>query len=445
MTSIRIQIQRAVDFVQKDIWRVRLAALPPVKAFPLTVLRTLVLSLRGFNQHRCQLRASALTFYSLMSVVPVAAMAFGVAKGFGFERRLEEALRTKLAGQEELLEKIITFSHSMLASTKGGLLAGVGLIVLFWTAISLLGQIETSLNDIWEVKRKRTLGRTFSDYLSLMIICPVLMILSSSATVFITTQITMIVEKISLLGALGPLILMTLKLLPYCVIWGLFTFVYMFIPNTRVRFFSALVAGITAGTIFQVVQWVYINFQVDTVKYNAIYGSFAVLPLFLGWLQLSWMIVLFGAELSCAHQRADHAEFEPDARQASHHLRLLLALQITRRLVQRFAEGEPPLTVRALSQQLDIPIGLVDEILPVLIENRIVSAVEAAAGGERGFQPARDINGLTIQSVVEALEKSGENVPPFGLTPEFQALAEAVETFRQSVASLPANRLLRDI
>ena len=258
MKAFQLRIRRVLDFVHQDVWRIRLSELSPAKKVALTAFRILILSLRGFNQHRCQLRASALTFYSLMSVVPVAAMAFGIAKGFGFEKRLEEVLRTKLTGQEELLEKIITFSHSMLASTKGGVLAGIGLLVLFWTVIKLLSQIESSMNDIWGVRDQRTFGRTFSDYLSLMLVCPVLMIVASSATVFITTQVTAIMARIDLLGAFSPVVLFALKLLPYSVLWGLFTFIYMFMPNTRVRFSSALTAGILAGTIFQVVQWAYI-------------------------------------------------------------------------------------------------------------------------------------------------------------------------------------------
>ena len=256
------------------------------------------------------------------------------------------------------------------------MIAGIGLIVLFWAVIKVLGQIEDSFNDIWGIKEQRTIGRMFSDYLSLMLICPVLIILSSSVTVFVTTQVNLIMEKFSILGVFSPLVFFCLKLLPYCLLWGLFTFCYIFMPNTKVRFSSGLLAGIIAGTIFQVVQWGYITFQIGVVKYNAIYGSFAVLPLFLVWLQLSWLIVLYGAELSFAHQNVDTYEFEPDALQASHRLKTLLSLQIAHHLIKNFTTGEKPLTARQISHELEIPIRFVNEILFELVKSNILSVTE---------------------------------------------------------------------
>jgi len=445
MNTIGKIFPKAMDFIRHDVWRIRRTDLPPGKSFFLTLLRVLILSIRGFDEDKCKLRASALTFYSLISIVPVAAMAFGIAKGFGFEKMLQSQLRSKLAGQEEILNKVIQYSHSLLESTRGGLLAGIGLIVLFWAVIKVLGQIEDSLNDIWGIKEQRSLGRKFGDYLSLMLVCPVLMILSSSVTVFVTTQVTLILEKITILGTFSPIVFLLLKLLPYSLLWGLFTFLYIFMPNTKVRFTSALLAGIISGTIFQVVQWGYITFQVGTAKYNAIYGSFAAFPLFLVWLQLSWLIVLYGAELSFAHQNVDTYEFEPDALQASRRLKMLLSLQVAQHVIQAFARGEAPLTARQISQQLEIPIRLVNEILFELTQSKILSGTDIETDGERGFQPARDIHTLTIQHIVEAMELRGLNTLPFAHTPAFSALTEAVEAFRTTIEKLPANRLLKDL
>ena len=445
MKAIGKMIPKAVDFIKHDVWRIRRTNLPPGKSFFLTLLRVLILSVRGFDEDKCQLRASALTFYSLISIVPVAAMAFGIAKGFGFEKMLESQLRSKLAGHEEILDNVIRFSHSLLESTRGGLLAGIGLIVLFWAVIKVLGQIEDSLNDVWGIKEKRSLGRKFGDYLSLMLICPVLILLSSSATVFVTTQVTLILEKITVLGAFSPIIFFLMKLLPYSLLWGLFTFLYIFMPNTKVRFTSALLAGIITGTVFEVVQWAYITFQIGTAKYNAIYGSFAAFPLFLVWLQLSWLIVLYGAELSFAHQNVDTYEFEPDALHVSRRLKTLLVLQISQRIIQNFARGEAPMTARQLSHELEIPIRLVNEILFELTQSNILSITDAGKDGERGFQPARDIGTLTISQVVDAMELRGIHAIPFAHTPEFSALSEALETIRDAVGKMPANRLLKDL
>jgi len=438
-------IQRAADFIKQDIWRIRRTSLSPGKSFFLNLVRVLLLSIRGFDEDKCQLRASALTFYSLVSIVPIAAMAFGIAKGFGMEKLLEEQLRNKLVGHEDILANVIQFSNALLANTKGGLIAGVGVVVLFWAVIKVLGQIEYSFNDIWGVKDKRPLGRMFSDYLSLMLVGPVILILSGGTTVFITVQVGLIMEKFSVLGSFSPLIFFFLKLLPYTLLWFLFTFLYIFMPNTKVELSAALIAGIITGTIFQIVQWVYITFQIGVVQYNAIYGSFAALPLFLAWLQLSWLIVLYGAELSFAYQNVDTYEFEPDALQASHRLRTLLSLQVAHHVITNFIKGEPPLTAPGISHQLDIPIRFVNEILFELSKSNILSKAEIEENGEHGYQPARDVNLLTINYVIEAMEKRGLNNIPFTQAPEFAVLSASIEAFGKTIEKLPENRLIKEL
>lgn len=445
MVDLRMKLQKASDFFKEDIWRIRRTELPPGKSFFLNLLRVLILSVREFDKDKCRLHASALTYYTLVSIVPLAAMAFGIAKGFGFEKILEAQLQERLAGHEEILAKVVTFSHSLLANTQGGLIAGIGLVVLFWAVINVLGQIEESFNDIWGIKERRTFGRMFSDYLSLMLICPVLLILSSSVTVFLTAEVNLILEKFSVLGFFSPLVFLFLKLLPFFLLWGLFIFFYIFMPNTKVRFSSGLLAGMIAGTLLQVLQWGYITFQIGVVRYNAIYGSFAVLPLFLVWLQLSWLIVLYGAELSFAYQNVDTYEFEPDALQASQRLKTLIALQITHRLVKNFQSGAHPLTAYQISHQLEIPIRFVNELLFGLVKSSILSVTETQGGMERGYQPAVDINALTIQRVIEALEKRGINGLSYPPAREFSLLAESLETFSEAIALLPANRLLKEL
>ena len=300
-------VSKVIDFLKTDIWRIRLENYSRNKSFFLRQLRIIVLAVRGFAEDKCKFRASALTFYSLLSIVPVIAMMFGIAKGFGLEKRVETELLQKMQGpgQQEVAVKIITFANSLLENAKGGFIAGVGVAFLFWTIIKVLSNIENSFNDIWGVKKPRTLGRRFSDYLSVMLVCPFLMIMASSATVVISSQVRVIIQQSALLSAVAPLILFTLKLLPYCTIWITFTFIFIFMPNTKVRLRSGFLGGVVAGTIFQMVQWIYINFQIVTAKYSAIYGGFAALPLFLLWLQISWLVVLFGAELSFAHQNVE--------------------------------------------------------------------------------------------------------------------------------------------
>ncbi|MFH2218870.1 MAG: YihY/virulence factor BrkB family protein, partial [Pseudomonadota bacterium] len=272
MVDIVVFRSRVIDFFKTGIWRVRLRDLPRRKAFFIKQLRILFLTIQGFNHDKCPLRASALTFYSLLSIVPVAAMAFGIAKGFGFAKRLENLLYEKLPGQEEVLTQVIAFANTLLENTKGGVIAGIGIAVLLWSVIKVLSHIEGSFNAIWEIRKHRSIGRKITDYLSIMLICPFLLIMSSSVTVFITTQIKHITEKVALIGLFSPIIFFFLKLIPYGLVWVLFTTIYIFLPNTRVDFRSGIVGGVFAGTLYQIIQWTYINFQVLVAKYNAIYG-----------------------------------------------------------------------------------------------------------------------------------------------------------------------------
>ena len=436
---------KIIEFIRVDIWRIRLKDTSRTKYFFIKQLRILILATRGFAKDKCTLSASALTFYSILSIVPVVAMAFGIAKGFGFQKLFEKELLEKFQGQEEVMNRVVAFANSLLENTKGHLIASFGILFLLWTVIKLLTQIEHSLNDIWEVKSPRTYGRKFSDYLSIMLISPILFILSSSVTVFITTQIAVITQKVALIGMFSPVIFFMVKLIPYGLIWILFIFIYMIMPNTKVNFSSGLIAGIIAGTIYQIAQWAYITFQVGMARYNAIYGSFAALPLFLIWIQLSWLIVLFGAEISFAYQYVDTYDFEPDRRYISPAFKKLLSLQVSRLIISTFLKADPPLSAISISKILQIPIRLVEQILEELVEAGIVSDTEVKKNKEISYQPARDINAITINSVIEALEHKGVDNIPVAQTAELKHLSESLKTLNDEIEKSPANRLLKDI
>jgi membrane protein len=438
-------LRKIVQFITTDIWHIESKNASWSKSFFLRQLRVIILAFRGFKEDKLQVRASALTLFSLMAIVPVLAMLFAIAKGFGFETLLHEQLITRFPGQQELLVKAIEFAETLLAKTRGGLIAGIGIIVLYWAVIKVLGHIEQSFNDIWNVSKARSLWRKFSDYLTIMLICPVLVILSSSITVFIKTQITLIMDKIALLGFFSPLVYVSFKLIPYVLIWLLFTFTYLMMPNTKVRIGSGLVAGIVAGTIYQVLQMLYINFQFLLSKYNAIYGSFAALPLFLIWLQTSWLIVLFGAEISFAHQNNETFEFEQTTREISFSLKKRLALQIVHLLVINFSKAEEPVNAHQISAAIEIPLRLVQKILPDLVASKVVSEIDSDTGEEPVFQPALDINLITIDYVIHALEHIGTDQLPISPSRESDLIARAMKKFRETMETHPDNQLLKDI
>jgi len=438
-------ISRLLEFIRTDIWRIRLKELSKKKSFGIRLLRISLLATRGLSEGKIHLRASALTLYSLLAIVPVFAMAFGIAKGFGFEKTLQKNLLERFHGQEEVVTRVIDFANSLLEATKGGLIAGIGLVVLIWAVIRVLRDVENAFNDTWGIEEERSFGRKFSDYLTIILICPILLVMSGSVTLFINAQVVAITERVALLGYFSQFIFFLLRFLPYCVIWGLFTFIYILVPNTKVNFRSGLIAGVIAGSIYQIVQWGYVYFQVGVAKYNAIYGGFAALPLFLMWLQMSWIIVLIGAEISFAHQNVDTYEFEPDSEHINLSFKRLLSLLIAHLLINNFSDGEKPLTAQQVSHTLEIPVRLVRQILFELVHSGIMSEVKTVNEKEAAYQPALDIHRLTMAHVLEALDQRGVGSIPVAQSMELGVLSEALESIREAIAQSPANKLLKDI
>lgn len=444
METIRTLLNRLVEFFTTTVWQAQRPERSTIHWLLIRLVRTVILSVKGFTSHHGTLRASALTFFTLLSLVPVAAMAFGIAKGFGFERRLQQELLDKFSAQQEVVQQVIGFAQNMLENTKGGMIAGIGVVVLFWAVIKVLSNIENSFNHIWGV-RSRPFIRKLSDYLTIMLICPVLVIMSGSVTVFISHQVTAMSGRFELLQMAGPAIYVGLKLLPYALIWILFTLIYIIMPNTRVRFDGALLAGVIAGSVYQIIQGAYIYFQILVAKYNAIYGSFAALPMFLIWLQISWIIVLVGAEISHAYQNADHTDGSDGGKGMSVARTRLLALTICRYVVQLFKQGQPPQTTAQIADSLALAPALVDNLSALLVQGNILVRIENDANGASALQPARDIGSLTVNDVVAALEKVGQDTGPLPPLPEVASLSETLADFRAALERSDANRLIKDI
>lgn len=445
MKKLRNLIKWLIGFITYDIWRIRLSDLPKSRSFLLRQLRIIILAIKGFRDDKCQLQASALTYYSLMAIVPVLAMMFGIAKGFGFEGRLEAFITEKLDGHQEVIDHVLEFTHSMIESTKGGVIAGIGLVLLFWSVMQLLSSIEHSFNDIWEVKKARRFLRKFSDYISIMLIAPVMIIMSSSLTVFISTQLVALSRDVEVVGAISPMLFGILRYTPYILIWLLLTIIYMIMPNTNVKFKNALMAGIIAGSLYQVAQYYYFLFQMTLSSYNAIYGSFAALPLLLIWLQISWLIILFGAEISFAAQNVSRFEFEKDSMQISNSFRQKVALLISHKITKTFINGEKPPTSSQLSLELKIPIRIVRRVLFELVECGVLSEVVIETYKETAYQPASDINRFTVKYILDAVNNHGVDDIEIRDTRERQTIEEAMKNFGEVIKTSPGNKKLKDI
>jgi len=441
-------IPSILHFFRTGIWEIRLQDLPLIKGFFVRALRVILLASRGFFRDHCQKTASVLTYYSLLNVVPVVAVAFAIAKGFGLEKLIEKEI-TQMAAkanwQADVTNQILTFSHNILNQAKGGLIAGVGVVLLFWTVISILGKIEESLNDIWEIKKSRTLVRKFSDYIAMMVFGPVLFIISSSVTVLMASQVKVILNKIALLGVFSTVILFLLNLLPYVSIWVLLTMLYLVMPNTRIPPRSAIVGGIAAGTITQIVQWVYIKFQIGVASYGAIYGSFAALPLFLAVLQISWMIVLFGAEVAYANEHYETYGFHPDYSRISVSAKRLLMLRIFHLLTKKFALGEKPLSVTQVAQALEIPIRLVQRFLQELSEVGLVVETAKGVKSEVAFQPGRTIENITVKFALDEYEKYGITKVPDYQSDDAEKISKYLKDISETIEKSPANVRLKEI
>ncbi len=437
--------QKVLDFLKKDIWRISLKNMPKYKVVLIKYLRIILLAFRGYDEDKVSLRSSALTFYSMLSVVPVVAMGFGIAKGFGFDKHLEQQITENFSEQQEVLDYIITFANKFLENTKGGIIAGIGIAVLFWSVMKVLGNIESSFNAIWNIRKPRVWFRKFSDYFSMMLIAPVLIILATSSNVFISTQITRITTEFDLLGMISPLIFFSLKLIPYVFFWLVLTIIYMIMPNTKVKFKSAFIAGIISGTIFVFVQWLYIYFQVGVSKYNAIYGSFAALPLFLIWLQTSWLIVLFGAEVSFAVQNVEKYEFEPDTHNLSAYSWKVITLMVAHLLIKNFAKGEKAMTAAEISKKLEIPIRLVYDIIYKLVDSNILSEISTQHEKENAYQPAQDINNISVRNTLNTIDHCGTDKILAIASTEKDQIIKILNDFDIAIQNAKGTMLLKDI
>ncbi|MDR0725187.1 MAG: YihY/virulence factor BrkB family protein [Prevotellaceae bacterium] len=394
-------------FVTHDIWHLNIDVLSKRKAFWVRQLKVILITVREFNNGKVNLQASSLSFYLLMSIVPIVAIVFAVSSGFGIEYYLREWLTETFPDQHEVVNKMLSLAESALKDARGSWITGVGIGVLLWSSLSMFVRIEEALNSIWQAKRHRSWARRFSDYLSIMLIAPVLLILSNSITVSFRFYLDAVVEQIPFLGTIKPLIF---NFLPVLLIWIIFTLLYVVMPNVKVRFVPALIAAIIAGTVFYCIEQVYIYSQVSISKYNAIYGSLAAIPLFLLCARIGWQIVLFGAELSFAYQNIDSYEDEIMEQENINHLNFTtLSIYVLKNITDIFKAGDPPKLVSRLSEELGLSIRSLNVIIKALIKCGLILEVNTAHKDD-AYVPAMDINRITLKLVLKKLENLGGNI-----------------------------------
>ncbi len=444
-TIAQAMLAKLKIFLLKEIYLTPIKAYPPIRRFIFKQIKISSLIYKGFLEDKVQMRASALTYYSLLSIVPIVAMAFGIAKGFGFDNWLRNRLLTGFSGQEKVLEWILTFVDRYLSNINGGLIAGIGVALLVWSVMKLLGNIENSFNDIWQIKKARAMSRKISDYISLVVIAPILLFASSGVTVFLSKQILNASKIFPWFDYIDNWVTILFQIIPYVLIWLVFSLLYIILPNTKVKFKSAMIAGIIAGTAFQLLQWGYIHFQSMVSSYGAVYGSFAALPLFLIWMQLSWLVVLFGAEIAFANQNVEHFADESDSQNISIYLKRTITILVLREIVLRFKNAMPPLTAEELANKLDFPVRLVRDIIYELLDAHLISETLTNNIKESAYQPAQDIQRLSVSYVIDLLDRRGNTRISTDSTSEIKNITKLLDAFMKEIEQSKNNKLLHEL
>lgn len=431
-------IKRWREFVTDQVWDIRLDKVSKRKAIVIKQLRVLILAFRGFRDDKSLVSATALTFYTLFSIVPILALVFAIAKGFGYDKDLQQEILENNQEYADILSNSFVYANKMLGATKGGVIAGFGILLLLWSVMNLLINIENSFNHIWEVKRGRTWIRKITDYLTIMLIGPIFLMVSGGITVAIQTK----VGSVHLLGYFG---VVAIKLLAYTLVACVFTFLYMVLPNTKVTFKSAFMAGVIATILFEILGWGYIKFQIGANRLNAIYGGFAALPLFLIWVQYCWYIVFFGAQLSYAYQNVDHYELDDDISNLSNRYRKVIALMVANLVAKRFYDGEKPLNVNEIATRLDLPVKLARKTINEFVEAGVFVEIRTDGDKAVAYQPGVTTSKFTVKYLFDSIDKRGVNYLPMEDTRELVVVNKLMQELDQSFDPHLSNILVKDI
>ncbi len=456
---VSLKIKEWIHFLTYDIWRLNPENFSNKRNVSYNVLKVIMLTVRGVQEQNLGASSRSLTYRTILSLVPMLAVLFAIARGFGFEKILESQIfdffnsndnKEMVAALPEFkmttdtiinvsetiipnqkisivstvqkphslstdtsvtettsftIETLIKLVNNSLKHAQGGVFAGIGIILLLYTVILLFTDIENSFNRIWGVKKGRSIQRRAVDYFALVLLLPIFAVLNYSLTALIQTS-TGPFDKYDYI--LNPVVTQALNILPFLVMIVTLTLLYRFMPNTKVKWPSALIGGIVAGIAIQLFQMVYLNGQLWIAKYNAIYGAFAALPLLLLWVQMSWFIVLIGAELSFSAQNVRKFSFDRETKNISRRFRDFFTLMIASVIVKRFADGDVPLTADQISMKCKVPIKLTNDIIDELHKLQVILPTPIPEN-ERvmAYQPAMDINLLTVNDLIEQIDKEG--------------------------------------
>lgn len=410
------KIKKQIEYVSSGVWS------DPRKTMKVRLVKTINLTVQAFLNRDLQIKSMAITYQTVLAMVPALALLLAISKGFGFQDIVEKELYTYFPSQSKALATALSFVDSYLAEASSGVLVGVGLVVLLWTLISLLSNIEDAFNNIWDLKTGRTTIQKIKDYIAIFLLIPVLMIISSGISIFMSSTVMAVVP----FAFMTPLVNTLMELLPVVLTWGAFTLCFWLIPNTKVEFKFAAIAGAFCAVAFEIIQLLFLNGQIYVSKYNAIYGSFAFLPLLLIWLQLSWLLLLSGCGLTYSLQNVFSYNFFGNLTSISESYYREVLLVVTAVVYRRFHNGMSAPTRNGLSMKYGLPIRLVSSIADRLQRAGLIQLNESRDGNDDpGLIPTTDTDKILVKDVVARVESAGmkDFIPEFNTTYK-QALKE---------------------
>lgn len=395
-------LKKTTNFVRYDVWRKTGEEMSRWKRLAYLSLRSIVLTIKGFLNHDINTRANALTYSMMFAIVPILALVLAIAKGFGFEQVIEDKLNESFLGTMGLVPTMMGFVERYLETARGGVFIGVGMLILLWSVYSFFNTIETSFNTIWQVKNSRSRLRQFTTYITILLLVPILIVVSSGINIFLNTTAAELDLK-----AMSAIKEFFFKLLPFITCWFIFSWMYWAIPNTKVGAWATFIPGILVGTLFQLLQMLTVYLVMFLSRTSIIYGAFAVIPLLLTWLQLSCLFILSGAELSFAIQNNEEFDYDHDLQNISRRYKDYITLFLTYKVVKRFEEEQEPQTAHEMASENHLPARLVNQLLSRLIDVGILRETYIEGKEEHTYIPAVDINKITVGKVFANIDQQG--------------------------------------
>jgi len=434
-------IQFAIKFITYDVWRLTAENVSGWVRYLVSIVKAIFLSIRFFLSDHMMEKASALTYYTLLAIVPLFALVLGIAKGFNVQDMLEQSLSNGAATNNDTIKYILTFANSYLEHAQTGVIMGIGIVMLLWVIYGLIGNIESVFNQIWQQKKGRSTVRKMTDYLSIMIVIPILIFFVCGLQIFSHA----ILSSEYFNDILTDTLRWVFKWVPFIIIIIVFTLVYMVIPNTKVKFQNALIAGAVAGTGFVIFQNFYLSGQIWVSKYNAIYGSFAALPLLLLWLQMSWVICLYGAELSFAAQNMRNFEFEEDTQNISRRYYDFLCVVVSGLIYSDFPNKK--YTTEDISSILHLPSKLTGNIIAHLRDIQVIDETIDIRGREEEhvWDPGKPVGEYTIGQLIEDIDIHGSSDFRYDYTSVFNTEWKTLSQMRLSEKEVGKDLLVRNL